>query len=244
MILQFGSPSAFVAAAEETYENITEYPNEFCTVNLAIRNFRLVLSLELENKSLPPTHFTFWSTVMSKQEDLKVIENCRNITEPSCDVTDKWSDPHSVYALMVVIYRGDSMPSYCDSSVSKIDIIPEPPEFEVIGFMDHINVTVKFPPVTPKIYGESIWEVLSPKSFFIEELAGKNVKTHNPKMDNPTGNFTYVLRDLLPKTNYCVSVYFKAGSMEDTIKSPFKCILLPPGQTAGMVRLLKSVLLF
>lgn len=56
-------------------------------------------------------------------------------------------------------------------------VIPEPPEFEVIGFMDHINVTVKFPPVTPKIYGESIWEVLSPKSFFIEELAGKNVKT-------------------------------------------------------------------
>ena len=43
--------------------------------------------------------------------------------------------------------------------------------------MDHINVTVKFPPVTPKIYGESIWEVLGPKSFFIEEWEGKNVKT-------------------------------------------------------------------
>lgn len=56
-------------------------------------------------------------------------------------------------------------------------VIPEPPEFEVIGFMDHINVTVKFPPVTPKIYGDSIWEVLGPKSFFIEERAGKNVKT-------------------------------------------------------------------
>lgn len=53
---------------------------------------------------------------------------------------------------------------------------PEPPEFEIVGFMDHINVTVKFPPVTPKIYGESIWEVLGSKSFVIEEQAGKNVK--------------------------------------------------------------------
>lgn len=52
----------------------------------------------------------------------------------------------------------------------------EPPEFEVVGFMDHINVTVKFPPVTPKIYGESIWEILGPESFVIEEQAGKNVK--------------------------------------------------------------------
>lgn len=244
MILQFGSPSAFVAAAEERYENIIEYPKESCTVNLTIRNFRLVLSLELENKSLPPTHFTFWDTIMSTSEDPKVLENCRNITEPLCDVTDKWNDTHPVYVLIVVIYRGDSMPSYCDSSVSNTDIRPEPPEFEVIGFMDHINVTVKFPPVTPKIYGESIWEVLGPKSFFIEEWAGKNVKTHNPKMDNPTGNYTYVLRDVLPKTNYCVSVYFKAVRMEDTIKSPFKCTLLPPGQEAGMARLLKFVLLF
>ncbi|XP_075816075.1 interferon alpha/beta receptor 2-like isoform X2 [Microtus pennsylvanicus] len=234
MILQFGSPSAFVAATEETYEKVTEYPEESCTVNLILRNFRLVVSLELENKSLPPTHFTFWSTMMSETEAPKVLENCRNITEPSCDVTDKWNGAHETYVLIIVIYRGDSMPSYCDSSVMDIDIRPEPPEFEIIGFVDHINVTVKFPPVTPKIYGESIWKVLGSKSFFIEERAGKNMKMHNPKMDNTTGNFTYVLRDLLPKTNYCVSVYFKAAKMEDTIKSPFKCTLLPPGQEAGL----------
>lgn len=214
-------------------------------MSLILRNFRLVLSLELKNKSLSPTHFTFWSTIMSKLEDPKVLENCRNITESSCDVTDKWNDAHEVYVPIVVIYRGDSMRSYCeDSYVSDLDIRPEPPEFEIVGFMDHINVTVKFPPVTPKIYGESIWEVLGSKSFVIEEQTGKNVKKHNPKMNNITGNFTYVLRDLLPKTNYCVSVYFETGKMEDPIKSPFKCTLLPPGQEAGMVRLLKFVLLF
>lgn len=41
-----------------------EYPKESCTMSLTLRNFRLVLSLELKNKSLPPTHFTFWSTIM------------------------------------------------------------------------------------------------------------------------------------------------------------------------------------
>ncbi|KAK7812592.1 hypothetical protein U0070_021572 [Myodes glareolus] len=211
-----------------------EYPKESCTMSLTLRNFRLVLSLELKNKSLPSTHFTFWSTMMSKQEEPKVLENCRNITESSCDVTDKWNDTHESYVPIVVIYRGDSMRSYCeDSYVSSIDIRPEPPEFEIVGFMDHINVTVKFPPVTPKIYGESIWEVLGSKSFVIEEQTGKNVKVHNPKMNNIAGNFTYVLRDLLPKTNYCVSVYFEARAMEDAIKSPFKCTLLPPGQEAG-----------
>ncbi|CAO2632363.1 Interferon alpha/beta receptor 2 [Lemmus lemmus] len=227
MVLHFGSSSSFVAAEEESYQNITEYPEESCTINLMLRNFRLVLSVELKNKSLPPTHFTFWSTVMSETEDPKVLENCRNITESSCDVTDKWNDTTEVYIPIVVIYRGDSMPSHCAA------VRPEPPEFEVVGFMDHINVMVKFPPVTPKIFGESVWKILGSK-FVIEEQAGKNVKMHNPKINNATGNFTYVLQDLLPKTNYCVSVYFKAGKMEDTIKSPFKCTLLPPGQEAGL----------
>lgn len=57
----------------------------------------------------------------SKSADPEVLENCRNITEPSCDVTDKWNDAHSVYVLIVAIYRGDSMPSHCDSSVSNTD---------------------------------------------------------------------------------------------------------------------------
>lgn len=50
----------------------------------------------------------------------------------------------------------------------------EPPEFEVVGFIDHINVTVKFPPIIPKILdGEGLW-FYSP--LVIEEQSGRIVK--------------------------------------------------------------------
>lgn len=66
--------------------------------------------------------FHLLSHPQSKQEEPKVLENCRNITESSCDVTDKWNDTHESYVPIVVIYRGDSMRSYCeDSYVSNID---------------------------------------------------------------------------------------------------------------------------
>ena len=66
--------------------------------------------------------FHLLSHPQSTQEEPKVLENCRNITESSCDVTDKWNDTHASYVPIVVIYRGDSMRSYCgDSYVSNID---------------------------------------------------------------------------------------------------------------------------
>uniref|UniRef100_A0A8C8UBF6 Interferon alpha/beta receptor 2 n=1 Tax=Peromyscus maniculatus bairdii TaxID=230844 RepID=A0A8C8UBF6_PERMB len=217
--LQLTSSSAFEAS-----------PNESCTLNLTLRNFRLVLSWELKNKSIPPTHYTFWYTIMSKLEAPKVLENCTNITESSCDVTDEWSDMNENYVPIIEIYRRDSMKSHCGDSILATDITVEPPEFEVVGFTDHINVIMKLPPVTPKIYGESIWKTLGYTPFVIKEQAGRSIKMHKPKMNNATGNFTYVLRDLLPNTNYCVSVYFEA---ELPVKSPLKCTLLQPDQESG-----------
>ncbi|XP_007640234.1 interferon alpha/beta receptor 2 isoform X2 [Cricetulus griseus] len=220
--LQFTSSSVF-----------EDYPKESCDVNLTLRNFRLILSWELKNKSIPLTHYTFWFTIMSKPEDPKALENCTNITEPSCDVTEEWTGPSEIYVPLIVIYRGNSTVSLCEGSVVATDTRVEPPEFEVVGFTDHINVTMKFPPVTPKIFGESIWEMLGYKSLVIREQAGQSIKLHKPTMKSITGNFTYVLRDLLPKTNYCVSVYFEAETLETSIKSPFKCTALQPDQESG-----------
>ncbi|XP_052597118.1 interferon alpha/beta receptor 2 isoform X1 [Peromyscus californicus insignis] len=224
--LQLASSSAF-----------EESPDESCTLNLTLRNFRLVLSWELKNKSIPPTHYTFQYTIMSKPEALKVLENCTNITESSCDVTDEWGDMNENYVPIIEIYRRDSGKSHCGDSILATDITVEPPEFEVVGFTDHINVIVKLPPVTPKIYGESIWKILGYTPLVIKEQAGKSIKMHKPKMNNATGNFTYVLRDLLPKTNYCVSVYFEAENpskdLEAPLTSPLKCTLLQPDQESG-----------
>ncbi|KAL1788973.1 interferon alpha/beta receptor 2 [Sigmodon hispidus] len=216
------------------------YENESCTINLTLQNFRLILSWEVNNKSIPPTRYTFWYTIMSKPEDPKVFENCVNITESSCDLTDEWVDSIENYIPIIVIYRGDSMTSCCVDSISATSFRIEPPEFKVVGFTDHINVTVEFPPVLPMIYGESIWELPNYVSFVIEEQAGKSVKMHRPKVKNVTGNFTHVLPDLLPKTNYCVSVYFEVENENDIVKSPFKCTFLQPGQESEAFRRRKA----
>lgn len=50
----------------------------------------------------------------------------------------------------------------------------EPPNFKIASFTDHMNVTVEFPPVLPKImYREGLWFHLSP---VIEEESGNIVK--------------------------------------------------------------------
>ncbi|CAH6792546.1 Ifnar2 [Phodopus roborovskii] len=220
--LQFCSSSTF-----------EEYPLESCTMNLTLRNYRLILSWELKNKSVPPVHYTLWSTIMSRPEDPKALENCTNIMESSCDVTDEWMDRTENYIPLIVIYRGDSVLSLCEGFVTATNTIIEPPEFEVIGFTDNINVTVKFPPVIPKIFGESMWQVLGYRSLAIKAQAGQNTLLHKLKMKNIAGNITHVFQNLLPNTNYCVSVYFEAENMKDSIKSPFKCTLLQPDQESG-----------
>ncbi|XP_051006203.1 interferon alpha/beta receptor 2 [Acomys russatus] len=209
------------------------FNEEPCTVNLALRNFRLILSWELRNKSTPPTQYTVLYTVMSKNETSKVVKNCANITESSCDVTGQWNDTIENYVPIILVYRRDSMANCCAGSVLLTDAVVEPPDFEIVGFMDHIEVIVKFPPVIPKIYEETLREILSYTQLVIKEQTGNSIKMHEPKMTNVYGNFTYVLTDLLPKTNYCVSVYFDKLGLETEIKAPLKCTLFQPDKESG-----------
>lgn len=223
--------------ASSTFE---EYPDEPCTINLILRHFRVILSWELQSQSSLPTNYTLWYTIMSKNEDPKKVENCSDITEPLCDVTDQWLEGRETYVPIIVVHRGDSTVCRCSDYIWPPTIVLEPPEFKIVGFKDHINVTMEFPPATYKIFGESLWKRLGSTSIVIEVQTEDSIRMHTPQMNNVTGNFTYILRDLLPKTNYCVSVYFGETPI---IKSP-KCTVLQPDQESGMVRLLKFVLLF
>ncbi|PNJ45940.1 T0093957 isoform 2, partial [Pongo abelii] len=100
----------------------------------------------------------------------------------------------------------------------------EPPEFETVGFTNHINVMVKFPSIVEE-------ELQFDLSLVIEEQSEGIVKKHKPEIrGNMSGNFTYVIDKLIPNTNYCVSVYFEHSDEQAVIKSPLKCTLLPPGQ--------------
>ncbi|XP_036205643.1 interferon alpha/beta receptor 2 isoform X2 [Myotis myotis] len=202
--------------------------DESCIFSLALRNFRPILSWELTNRSIVPTHYTLRHTLMSKGADLELVPGCVNITRPSCDLTHAWYSLVETYLPWVIGSRGGATLVNCVGKVSPVlEMILEPPEFEIVGFVDHINVILKFPPSLPKLPpGEGLWLRLS---LSIEEESEGIVRQHLLKIDErTTGNFTYVIDKLIPNTNYCVSVYLKSENLSKLLRSPWKCTRLPP----------------
>ncbi|XP_058920439.1 interferon alpha/beta receptor 2 isoform X2 [Kogia breviceps] len=206
------------------------YPmDESCTLKMTLRNLQSILSWELKNHSVVPTHYTLWYTIMSKQEDMKIVGHCTNITRSFCDLTDVWVNMTEMYIPKVVGFRGNAALVSCMGSFFlAMDTLPlDPPEFEIVGFTDHISVNVKFQSVAPKILNE---EELQFYLALIEEQSGGTVKKDKPpKNGNITENFSYVIDKLIPKTNYCVSVYFEPKDPRKINRSPLKCILFQPG---------------
>lgn len=212
-----GAPQASLASSDES-----------CIFSLTLRNFRPILSWELKNRSIVPTHYTLRHTIMSKGADLELVPGCANITRPSCDVTHAWRSLVEMYLPWVIGSRGSATLVNCVGKVSPVlEMILEPPEFEIVGFVDHINVILKFPPSLPKLPpGEGLWLRLS---LAIEEESEGIVRQHLLKIDErTTGNFTYVIDKLIPNMNYCVSVYLKSENLSKLLRSPWKCTRLLP----------------
>ncbi|XP_047731315.1 interferon alpha/beta receptor 2 isoform X1 [Prionailurus viverrinus] len=207
-----------------------DFSDESCTLKVTFRSFRLILSWELKNHSIAPTHYTLWYTVMSKPDDMKIVEHCSNITASFCDLTDVWEVLPETYIPRVDGFRGNTMLVSCISDFFLATHVSlEPPDFDIVGSTNHINVIVKFPPVIPKILNGELLQYYLP--LVIEEQSGKIVKKHHPKLNgNIIGNVTYVIDKLIPNTNYCVSVYFKSKDMGAINRSPVKCTFLQPGQ--------------
>ncbi|XP_064236171.1 interleukin-10 receptor subunit beta isoform X1 [Aotus nancymaae] len=209
--------------------DLSDYANESCTVKISLRNFRSILSWELKNHSIVPTHYTLVYTIMSKPEDMKTVKNCANTTRSFCDLTDEWKSAHELYLINLEGFSGNTTLLTCTHIFwLAMDMSFEPPEFEIVDFTSHINVTVKFPSVVEE-------ELQFDLSLVIEEQSEGIVKKHKPEIKrNMTGNFTYVIDKLIPNTNYCVSVYFESNDQEAVIKSPLKCTLHQPCQESAL----------
>ncbi|XP_024614120.1 interferon alpha/beta receptor 2 isoform X2 [Neophocaena asiaeorientalis asiaeorientalis] len=208
---------------------LPDFSNESCTLKMTLRNLQSILSWELKNHSIVPTHYTLWYTIMSKQEDMKIVGDCTNITRSFCDLTDVWVNMTETYIPKVVGFRGNAALVSCMGSFFlTMDTLPlDPPEFEIVGFTDHISVNVNFQSVASKIPNE---EGLQFYLALIEEQSGGTVKKHKPQINgNVTENFIYVIDKLIPKTNYCVSVYFEPKHPRKIKRSPLKCTLFQPG---------------
>ncbi|XP_037593568.1 interferon alpha/beta receptor 2 isoform X9 [Cebus imitator] len=217
-----------ISLAFHISRDLPDYANESCTVKISLRNFRSILSWELKNHSIVPTHYTLVYTIMSKPEDMKTVKNCANTTRSFCDLTDEWKSTHELYLINLEGFSGNTTLLTCTHIFwLAMDMSFEPPEFEIVDFTSHINVTVKFPSVVEE-------ELQFDLSLVIEEQSEGIVKKHKPEIKrNMTGNFTYVIDKLIPNTNYCVSVYFESKDQEAVIKSPLKCTLRQPCQESA-----------
>ncbi|XP_043304766.1 interferon alpha/beta receptor 2 isoform X4 [Cervus canadensis] len=206
---------------------VSDFSDEPCTLKMRFRNFQSILSWELKNHSVVPTHYTLWYTIMSKPEDMKVVKDCINITRSFCDLTRVWVNTTDMYISRVVGFREKAeLVSCMGSFFLEADRPLDPPEFEIVSFTNHISVNVKFQSVDPRILSE---EELQFYLAFIEEHAGNSVKRYPPQITgNITENFNYIIDKLIPNTNYCVSVYFEPKDPRKINRSPLKCTLFQP----------------
>uniref|UniRef100_A0A8C3VQY2 Interferon alpha/beta receptor 2 n=1 Tax=Catagonus wagneri TaxID=51154 RepID=A0A8C3VQY2_9CETA len=205
---------------------LSDFSDESCTLKMRFRNSQSILSWELKNHSVIPTHYTLWYTIMSKQEDMKIVETCTNITRSFCDLTDVWINLTEMYIPRVVAFKENTALVKCMGSFFlATDMSLDPPDFEVVGFTDHINVNVNFQSVVPKILdGEELQFHLVQ---VIEKQSAGIMKKHKPQITgNITEHFNYVIDELIPNTNYCVSVYFEPKDRNKINRSPLKCTLI------------------
>ncbi|XP_013359694.1 PREDICTED: interferon alpha/beta receptor 2 isoform X2 [Chinchilla lanigera] len=133
-----------------------DIPGEHCNFKMTFGKYRSILSWELKNQSFEPTHYALQYTIMSKAEGLKIVEECTNVTKSSCDLTDVWQDVHETYVPLVKVFRGRTLMVQCTDSITATNMSIEPPDFEIVGFANHINVAVQFPLMAPKIFGEEL----------------------------------------------------------------------------------------
>lgn len=195
-----------------------------CTLKVTLRDFRLILSWEFQSHRFTPTHYTLWYTIMSKNEEMKMVGDCEHITRSFCDLTHVWRDVGETYIPQVVGLGGNGTLVSCMRDILlTTNMSLEPPKFEIVGSTHHIKVTTNIPAGISGL----IEELLFNAPLVIEERSEMIVKKHKPKISgNMAGEFSYIIDKLIPNTNYCISVYFEHSHTD--VAPTIKCIFLRP----------------
>ncbi|XP_045140800.1 interferon alpha/beta receptor 2 isoform X2 [Echinops telfairi] len=219
-------PWVYISLVIATSLSLPELLDEPCIFNMTLQNFLPILSWELKNSSIVPTHYTLWYTIMSTPESMMLVAGCENVTKRHCNLTD-WKSMQETYVIQLMGFEGNRVLINCmgDFFLAKY-ISFEPPDFDILGFKDHMKVLVKFPSYAARnIDVEMLQQYFS---LVIEHQSEKMVKKHNPPIHgNLTGTLTYGIDKLIPNTNHCVSVYFEPKDLGQLIRPSLKCVLLP-----------------
>ncbi|XP_053931640.1 interferon alpha/beta receptor 2 isoform X2 [Cuculus canorus] len=186
-------------------------------------NFQHVLSWQAKRDPAVPTYYR---VLYTDRRNWKTAEQCSNITQLSCNLTDDFKDVQTQYFSLVQSMIGTEV---FNSSVLEFEPITEtilgPPEVNISSCRNCINVTIKLPASHLRIhktlrslidiYGELEYDIT------LKTFDGEHKR---PLEKTTEETFSTVIEGLYPNRNYCVSVMVTASMNKQSIPSPWKCV--------------------
>ncbi|XP_074852940.1 interferon alpha/beta receptor 2 isoform X2 [Carettochelys insculpta] len=216
------------------------------------QNFEHILSWEAGSNTSMPTYYYVNYIAFSSKEGWKIAKECSNITRLFCNLTKEYEGYNENYMAMVQSFTEHGL---FNSSI--LDFRPYmstylgPPLVNLTACPACINVTVKLPATYIKekslidVY-QNLYYTIRVESFDRQE----KIPIQNETSEE---SFSYVVRNLLSNTNYCVSVAVAASLNYHSISSALKCVTtkstpqpdysIIPVLTGGLVSLVLSILL-
>ncbi|XP_075053285.1 interferon alpha/beta receptor 2-like [Mixophyes fleayi] len=204
-------------------------------VRLVSENFQHILTWEDPNHVSP----VYYNVEYRKDfGPLVSTGDCTNITTRSCDLTKDLGDIHGKYRLIVQIVTDQNISEKCSapSIVPLSSTVLGPPIVDVVPCDHCINVSVQ-PPVSYlwskaeqrhiTMLSDDVYPILQ---YNIALLHSAEVSFYNVEF----GMENMIIPNLLPKTNYCVSVDVSASlNLMHSIQSAWKCVITEPNHPHG-----------
>uniref|UniRef100_A0A8B9QHA7 Tissue factor n=1 Tax=Apteryx owenii TaxID=8824 RepID=A0A8B9QHA7_APTOW len=186
-------------------------------------NFQHVLSWQAGSDLTVPTHYRVLYTDRSKW---KTAEQCSDITQLLCNLTEDFKDVSIRYSTLVQSFVGTEVfNSSAFHFMPFTDTFLGPPEVNISSCPNCINITVKLPTSHFRknekllslidIYEELDYEII---------LKTRDGQHKRPRERTTREIFNTVIEDLYPNRNYCVSVMVSASLNKNSISSAWKCV--------------------
>ncbi|KAG8450240.1 hypothetical protein GDO86_002767 [Hymenochirus boettgeri] len=188
-------------------------------------NFQHTLTWEEPNNISPVYYRVQYKNYGRPWSD---VSECVNITAQSCDLTGYFTELMGLYYAQVFSFthNGTSKPKSSSrlSPLSDTDLGPPLVDLSAFGCNGTINMQ---PPVSHlKTYSSILHDDVYPLIIYEIWMWQKNQKLFEHTKICGNENCTYVMSNLLPSHNYCVSVYVSASlnTRGKKIPSAMKCV--------------------
>ncbi|XP_029459430.1 interleukin-22 receptor subunit alpha-2-like [Rhinatrema bivittatum] len=183
---------------------------------LISENFRHILTWEAGNETTIPAYYRVQYVNYKKKKIFSYSKECFNTTHLSCDLTEEFLDPRGQYSTKTEAFTENGTSVWVEYEKIFIPVhqtMLGPPAVRMTACNGCLVVTIQ-PPVchlkstdkltflsmVPDVYPELIYKVKLIKA----EVMNESFRIREFLSDK--GNFTTTILDLLPLTNYCISV--------------------------------------